>query len=119
MKKDIEELIETVKSSNKYRNIHTGLVEHIAESELNKGRSWKDTVKAVRGKLHQVGAAYQPQPIHYEQLVEIMETLPQDLQHPAVKAFCQQAMLQHASTRERLPFFRTVLPTDFFPAETN
>lgn len=115
MKKDIEELIETVKSSNKYRNIHTGLVEHIAEAELNKGRSWKDTVKAVRSKLHQVGAAYQPQPIHYEQLVEIMETLPKDLHHPAVKAFCQQAMQQHASTRERLPFLEQFYQQLFSP----
>lgn len=104
MKKDIQELIQTVQSGNKYRSIHSDIVEHIAEVELNKGRSWKDTIKAVRSKLHQIGAAYQPQPIRYDQLLEIMETLPKDIHHPGVKAFCQQAMQQHASTRERLPF---------------
>lgn len=104
MSEEIQEIVETVKAGNKYRNIHPSMVEYVVVSEINKGRSKKETIKAARAKLHQIGAAYQPQPIRYDQLVEIMETLPRDLQHPAVKAFCQQAMQQHASTRERLPF---------------
>ncbi len=104
MTKEIEELIETVKSSSKYCNIDDQIVENIAEHEIHKGRNWKETIKAVRSKLHQIGAAYQPQPIRYDQLLQIMRTLPKDLQHPAVKAFCQQAMQQHTSTRERIPF---------------
>lgn len=107
MTNEIDELIDTIKSSSKYRNIDDKIVENIAENELHKRLNRKETIKAVRSKLHQIGAAYQPQPIHYEQLLEIMHTLPKDLQHPAVKAFCQQAMQQHTSTRERIPFLET------------
>ncbi len=31
-------------------------------------------------------------------------SLPTDLHHPAVTAYCQKMLLRHASTRERLPF---------------
>mgnify|MGYP001769268573 FL=1 len=46
----LEELISQVQKGGKYRNIDKTVIENIAKSELKKGRSWKDTVKAVRNK---------------------------------------------------------------------
>lgn len=103
MNERLEELTQQVQQGAKYRNIHASVIANIAESELKKGRSWKDTVKAVRNKLHQVGAAYQPQGIDYDQLSSEMKSLSSDLQSPEAKRFCIQAMSLHASTRERLP----------------
>jgi 16S rRNA (guanine(1405)-N(7))-methyltransferase len=98
----LPELIETVRQGSKYRHIHEDLIRNIAMSELNKDRSWKETIKAVRNKIHQVGSAYQPTGIDYERLIEVMKSLPRDIQNPLVKDFCRDTMKQHASTRERL-----------------
>jgi 16S rRNA (guanine(1405)-N(7))-methyltransferase len=103
MTEKLDELIEAVQDGAKYRQIHIPLVRQIAAQELNKERSWKETVKAVRNKLHQVGGAYQPQTIHYELLAEKLENLPKDLLSPEVQDFCRETMLLHTSTRERLP----------------
>ena len=57
----------------------------------------------MRGKLHQVGGAYQETPIPYEKLLSELQALPGELSDPALQAFCRRAMQLHASTRERLP----------------
>jgi 16S rRNA (guanine(1405)-N(7))-methyltransferase len=98
----LEKLVSQVQDSAKYRLIHKDLVENIAKNELSKGRSWKATVKAVRNKLHQVGGAYQPLGIDYEQLNSELKSLPNDLNSPEAKRFFIQTMGLHASTRERL-----------------
>lgn len=103
MTEKLEDLVQQVQQGAKYRNIHTSVIANIAERELKKGRTWKDTVKAVRNKLHQVGAAYQPQGIDYDQLHSEMRSLSSDLHSPEAKRFFIQAMSLHASTRERLP----------------
>ncbi len=103
MTEKFEELVQQVQQGAKYRNIHASVIANIAESELKKGRSWKDTVKAVRNKLHQIGAAYQPLGIDYDQLFSEMKSLSSDLHSPEAKRFFIQAMSLHASTRERLP----------------
>lgn len=98
----LEKLVNQVQDSAKYRLILKDLVENIARNELSKGRSWKGTVKAVRNKLHQVGGAYQPLGIDYEQLNSELKSLPHDLKSPEAKRFLIQTMGLHASTRERL-----------------
>jgi 16S rRNA (guanine(1405)-N(7))-methyltransferase len=70
---------------------------------LAKGRSFKETVKAVRNKLHQVGGAYQDTPIPYARLLSELHALPSDPCDPALQSFCRRVLLLHASTRERLP----------------
>ena len=108
----LPELIETVRQGSKYRHIHEDLIENIALTELSKNRSWKETIKAVRNKIHQVGSAYQPTGIEYDHLVQLMKNLPRDIQNPQVKEFCRETMKHHASTRERLEildqFYSTV-----------
>ncbi len=102
MDEQLEKLVKQVQEGIKYRSIHPELVENIASTELKKGRSWKDTVKATRNKLHQVGSAYQIQPIDYERLTSELKTLPKDIHNSEVRRFLIQTMSLHASTRERL-----------------
>ncbi|HSM23654.1 MAG TPA: hypothetical protein VK856_02200 [Anaerolineaceae bacterium] len=103
MNEQLEKLVSKVKEGSKYQNIHQQFIENIATIEQKKGRSWKDTVKAVRNKLHQVGSAYQPQEINYDQLLSELKSLSHDLQSPEAKRFLIQTMSLHTSTRERLP----------------
>lgn len=109
----IHELVADVQRGNKYRNIDPGFIEHIAILELPKGRPTRETVKAIRNKLHQVASAYQPKPIPYQELHQKLSNLPSDLHSPLVKTFCLETMQLHASTRERSfileEFFSTTL----------
>ena len=88
-------------------------IRRIAVIELPKGRSRKETIKAVRNKIHQVGSAYQPQSIDYTHLIQEMESLPREIQDPMVKQYCMEVMKMHTSTRERLnildQFYKTSL----------
>lgn len=103
MDEQLEKLVKQVQEGAKYRTVHPDLVENIARIELKKGRSWKETVKSIRNKLHQIGSAYQLEIIDYERLISEMKTLPQDIHCPEAKRFFIQTMGKHASTRERLP----------------
>ena len=100
----VQSLVEAVRNAPKYAAVDAGLVQALVEQELGKGRSVKETIKAVRNKLHQVGNAYQEKPIGYTQLTRRLITLPQDLHSPEIKAFCLEALREHTSTRERLGF---------------
>ena len=99
----LEEIIASVQQNPRYRSIAPELVQRIAAAELAKGRNFKETVKAVRNKLHQVGGAYQEKPIDYPRLLAELTALPRDPAHPDLRQFCRRAATLHASTRERLP----------------
>jgi len=109
----IEELVREIQASSKYRVMAPELVRRVAAQELAKGRSKKEALKAARSKLHQIGGAYQEKPINYVQMMNQLQDLPHQLADPSVEEFCHQALLQHTSTRERLPiiaeFFRQTL----------
>ena len=100
----VQSLVESVQAAAKYAAMDRGLVTTLVEQELSKGRNAKETVKAVRNKLHQIGSAYQEKSIDYAQLLEHLSNLPRDLQDPQVIDFCREAMQEHTSTRERLSF---------------
>lgn len=104
---DIDEIIRSVQQNPRYQSIAPELVRRITAAELAKGRNFKETVKAVRNKLHQVGGAYQEKPIDYPRLLAELTTLPRDPAHPEVRQFCRRALALHASTRERLPILET------------
>lgn len=102
-------LVEEVCRSGKYADIDPGLVARIGAAELAKGRKFKDTVKAVRNKLHQVGGAYQNvAPKYAIWLDELRAAEDAD----AFRQACMAVMAAHASTKERLPiledFYRQV-----------
>lgn len=93
---------EAVRSSRKYRSIAPELVKAIAASELAKGRSHKDAVKATRVQLHRAAAVYQSGPTDYAGwLAALAPVWPETDQRDRL---LQHFMGSHASTRERLPF---------------
>lgn len=110
---DLMRVIESVRANPRYRVIDPELVRRLAERELAKWRSIKETVKAVRSKLHQVGGAYMETAIDFDRLSTELGMLPSDPEHPDLRAFCRRVMAMHASTRERLPdleiFYRQML----------
>ena len=110
---DLQKLIAAVISQEKYRSIFPSLVEKIASTELSKGRSFKESVKATHAKLHQVGSSYQEKGIDYPYWLQELRALPDPMVKESVQGFCRAMMQQHASTRERLPlldgFYSTVL----------
>ncbi|MHB1296036.1 MAG: class I SAM-dependent methyltransferase [Anaerolineae bacterium] len=103
----LEELVRTVLAAGKYRQVAPDVVRRIGARELAARRSLKEAVKATRNKLHQVGAAYQPERARYGAWLEELRRAPD------LRAACAGIMAQHASTRERLPilpiFYETVL----------
>ena len=99
----LEELFAQVTANPAYAGIAPTLVRRVAERELAKGRSGKETVKAVRSKLHQVAGAYQEKGMDFLGWCRELADLPHESSNTAMRIFCQQVMKTHASTRERLP----------------
>jgi 16S rRNA (guanine(1405)-N(7))-methyltransferase len=106
-------LLEKVLEKPKYRSIHPGLIASLIREETAKGRGEKEILKAVTGRLHQVGAAYFQRKPEYEKWSRHLAELPQDIDDKEVKAFCEEIMRSHSSTSERLPilerFFKETL----------
>ena len=54
----LEDLVQTVLASPKYRAVSEDLVRNIGRRELTARRGFKEAVKATKNKLHQVAGAY-------------------------------------------------------------
>lgn len=105
-------LVEAVQAGGKYRHVSPDLVLQLAAQEADKGRSLKETVKAIRNRLHQVGGAYQEAGMTYPRWLADLTIA--SLQGPdELRAATRTVMRHHASTRERLPilnqFYRETL----------
>jgi 16S rRNA (guanine(1405)-N(7))-methyltransferase len=115
---DLATLVAAVREGAKYRHLDLGLVEAVAAVEMAKGRSFKESVKATRNKLHQVAGSYFPDRPDYAQW---LKQIAQAADETARRASLRQIMAHHASTRERLPFlddfYATVLG-DLSPVHT-
>lgn len=109
----LEDVLTQVKASQKYADMDEALIRAIASREIAKAQSLKETVKATRNKLHQVGSAFQEAAIPYTKLESELDELPPDLADPITRAGLKHFMQFHTSTRERLSivddFFQTTL----------
>lgn len=99
--RQLDSLVIEVLTSPKYRAISPDLIRTISAREMTKGRSPKETVKAIKNKLHQVAAAYQRSAPDYTR----WQT---QLTHAAatgvdLRPICRTILAAHASTHERLP----------------
>jgi len=106
---DLAQLVATVARSAKYRTVSPALIARIGAQEMAKRRSQKEAVKATKGKLHQVAAAYMPSKVDYAAWLEQIEAAVaagQDL-----RPVCADILHHHASTRERLPLLDTFYAT--------
>lgn len=110
---NLESLVQQVQKTEKYKQITPSLIHDLLTTELTKRSNQREAVKAVRGKLHQVGGAYQEKQPPYQAWLEELAALPSNMQDPNVIKFIQRVLPAHASTRERvaiLPhFFNTCL----------
>jgi len=109
----LNRLADTVRSTPRYQGISKELVQHVGAQELDKGRSFKEAVKATRNKIHQVGGAYQEHAVRYAAWLAELKDIPSDPENARLRDFCQRMMGEHASTRERLSvldrFYATIL----------
>ena len=96
-------LVEAVLASPKYQYIYPGFVQRVAAQELAKGRKHKETLKAVKNKLHQVGGAYLDGELEYDGWLSDLQAAAGSSNQQTLKAVCKQVMARHASTHERLP----------------
>lgn len=110
MTNDIQDLVQAVLESSKYRHIHPGFVEQIGAAELAKGRKFKEAVKATKNKLHQVGGAYFSGSRDHAAWLESLQAARAN--QVMLKLACRKVMAEHTSTQERLPiledFYRTI-----------
>lgn len=99
---ELERLVREVRETPKYKFVCEEVVRTVGSRELVGRRSWKEAVKATKGKLHQIGAAYFEGTLDYRRWLEDMEVVLASGDRAAFQLICQAAMARHASTRERL-----------------
>ena len=117
----LAQLVEEVRNGAKYRDISPDLVRRIAARELLKRQSRKETVKAVRNKLHQVAGAYLDGREGYDACLVELRACVEAGDQVGVQRICKTMMATHASTRERLPIlerFYTMLLSEVGPVRS-
>ncbi len=116
--KHLDELVDTILASRKYKNISQDLIRNLGSQELAKRSSLKEAIKATKNKLHQVGGAYLEDHTSYTSWLAELKRASQQEQ---LRHTCMSIMSHHASTRERLPileqFYATLL-ADLPPIES-
>ncbi len=91
----------------RYQGIDPTIVLTLARREASKGRSTRDTVKAIKTALHQIAGAYLTQ--GSERDLPYADWLTELAQNTDRTATCREIMRHHASTRERLPHLDAVM----------
>ena len=98
----IQEFIEEVSATRKYRNVCEDTIRDVIESVLPRYKCVKDAKKAARTKLHRIQAAYLGRNVIGKRLDEIRASC-RDGNEEQLKEICLELMQDHASTRERIP----------------
>ena len=103
----LDQLVDAVRASARYRAIAEPLIRRLGECELAKRRGLKESVKATKSKLHQVAGAYIEEPRYAAWLADLRATweeseTAEDAEQQR-RAALRRIMVRHASTRERLP----------------
>jgi len=102
----VDKLVQAVQARNKYGQIAETLVRWVAADELIKGRPWKQTVRAVKRRLHQVATGYLKGRPDYGVWLAEMAAAAKSTQREELPEVCMRAMTHHSSTAERLPILR-------------
>lgn len=118
----LAQALASILTARKYRAIHPGLVRDIAASELAKGRTLKEAVKAAKNQLHQSAAAYIRRNLDYGDALRQLQTTVTAAKRgpgsdpradPSLHTLLRRLMGAHASTYERLPILDTFYPQLF------
>lgn len=109
----MEELLEAVLNSSRYRDVSVEFIQEIGTRELARRANVKEAIKATKAKLHQVGGAYQADKKDYARWLSEIKQLSQLDRRDELLAYLKLLMRYHASTRERLPlldhFYKEIL----------
>jgi 16S rRNA (guanine(1405)-N(7))-methyltransferase len=100
--KQIDQLVEAVLKSSKYRNVCEDLIRNIGMHELLKRRNLKTAIKTTKNKLHQIGGAYFLKKPQYEMWLEKLQEIKKSGNEDLFRRTCAEIMSHHYSTRERL-----------------
>lgn len=110
---DLDALVAAVRSGVKYRAVCVEVVRNIGQRELAMRGALKEAIKATKNKLHQIGAAYLPTAMRYDQWTRELRAAAITGNSAAWRAACARIMSHHVSTRERLSvldeFYATAL----------
>lgn len=104
----LDRVVGEVQASSKYRHVWPEFTRRLSSLELAHGRSPKEAVKAVKNKLHQVGAAYASPAPDYAAWLAALEKIDRQADPQGFQQACRQLMAAHASTRERLPLLEEI-----------
>ena len=109
----IDQLVEAVQASSKYKSIGSDFIRYIGTQELARRHNLKEAIKSTKNKLHQVGGAYQDAPPRYAWWLDQLKQASRSGNRQHFLDMCKWIMGHHSSTRERLPileqFYSTIL----------
>lgn len=115
----LERLINDISTSSKYKDIHPELVRTVGTQELQKRRNFKDALKATKNKLHQIGGAYfnghaeLESAANFSTWLEEIQQATQANDQAELRRVNAKIMINHASTKERLPILAQFYSTLF------
>lgn len=101
-KKQLDQLVNAVLKSSKYRNVCEDLIENIGMRQLSKSGSLKIAIKSTKNKLHQIGGAYFLKKPNYAFWLEELRKAKESGNEDLFRRTCVEIMGYHYSTRERL-----------------
>lgn len=99
----LEELVNNILSSSKYKNVAEDFINSVGRQELAKHQKFKEAIKATKNKLHQVGGAYLEGKLPYGAWLDQLQAAHQKKDQAEFREICIKILSHHASTRERLP----------------
>lgn len=109
----LEQLIQAILESSKYRAILLDLIRNIGLRELSVRRNLKEAIKATKNKLHQVAGAYLDAKPQYSRWAELLAASAQSGDQETLRQGCLAIMQHHASTRERIELLDRFYTTIF------
>ena len=101
-KKQLDQLVNAVLKSLKYRNVCEDLIRNIGRRELSKRKNLKIAVKSTKNKLHQIGGVYFLKKPNYDFWLEKLRKAKKSGNEDLFRKTCAEIMSYHYSTRERL-----------------
>jgi 16S rRNA (guanine(1405)-N(7))-methyltransferase len=106
---DIAQIADELGNSRKYRWLCAQTRSRIAAWAAERSKSQKEAVKRAKRKLHQVYGAYLAD-WRPDEVAAALARLGRCCAGDELRAVCRDVLLQHASTRERLPFLDALYP---------
>ena len=98
----MENLIQKIKQSKKYRNIPEETIARVIEWAMLRAKKEKEIEKVAKNKLHQVYGAYFDQ-TRIKKIEKALQALEMPITTSNIKATCSKVLRFHASSQERLP----------------